>query len=167
MVGGNGDRHTLRCPCTAGLGDPIAGVDDEGVVRVGPQLAHHHLGGFQAGLAWGEDDVGAAGQAQLRAGNGARAESGEIPRCWSALEYSSPRLDFRSHNALVGLHAEATVLRLDLGRAMIPREGFTACLADETLQAVTGVTSSSQPARGGPLQDHRGLVHHGDELLRR
>jgi len=54
---------------------------------------------------------------------------------------------------------------------MIPVESFTArvtvarCLTNEALKTVAGVTSSSQTARGAPLQDHRGLVHHGDELL--
>lgn len=67
LVGGDRDRHTLGCPCTAGLGDPVARVDDEGVVRVGSELAHHHPGGLQACLARREEHIGATGQAELRA----------------------------------------------------------------------------------------------------
>lgn len=101
LVGGDGDRHTLGGPCTAGLGDPIACVDDEGVVRVGPQLAHHHPGGPQASLARSEEDVGATGHTQLRARSRARADSWVIPVSRSALEYTSSWLDFSPHNPLV------------------------------------------------------------------
>lgn len=169
LVGGDGDRHTLGCPCTAGLGDAIARVDNEGVVCVGPELAHHHPGGLQAGLAGREEHIGATGQAELRAG--ARVQLRVISRRRPALENTSPWLAVRSHNPLVRLHPQATVLSLGLGDAAIPGEGFSAsltaapCLTDETLQTVAGVTSSSKPARRGPLQDHRGLIHHGDELL--
>jgi len=71
LVGSDSDRHTLGCPCTAGLGDPVACMDDEGVLCVGPELAHHHPGGLQAGLVGREEHIGAAGQAELRAGDGA------------------------------------------------------------------------------------------------
>lgn len=143
-------------------------MDDECVVRVGPELADHHPGGLQAGLVGREDDVGATGQAELGAGAGPRVVSG----CWSALVDASPRLDFRTHDPLVRLHPLAPALGLGLGGAVIPGQSFAAgvtaarCWTNETLETVAGVTSSSQPARGGPLQDHRGLVHHGDELLR-
>lgn len=39
------------------------------------------------------------------------------------------------------------------------------CLTDEALQTVTGIAATSQTARGRPLQNHRRLVHGGDELL--
>lgn len=77
LVGGDGDGHALGGPYAAGLGDPIARVDDEGVVRVGPELAHHHPGGLQANLSGREEHIGATGQAELRAG--ARAGSWVIP----------------------------------------------------------------------------------------
>lgn len=38
-------------------------------------------------------------------------------------------------------------------------------LTDEALQTVAGIAATSQTARRGPLQNHRRLVHGGDELL--
>lgn len=144
-------------------------MDDEGVVCVGPQLADHHLGGLEADLAGREEHVGATGQAELRARVQARSRviSGHGP----ALEHTSARLDFRAHDALVRLHPQAAVLSLELGDAAIVRRRWRSAstpgprLADETLQAVAGVTTPPKAARGGPLQNHRGLIHHRDELL--
>lgn len=169
LVGGDCDRHTLGWPCTASVGNPVVCVDDEGVVCMGPKLAHHHPGGLQASLAWGDEHIRATGQAELRAG--VWAESWVTSRHWLALKDTSPCLNFRSHNPLVWLHPRTTVLSLRLGDAAIPVEDFAAILTrvprltDETFQTVAGVTSSSEPARGGPFQDHRGFVHHRDELL--
>lgn len=89
LVGGDAHRHALCCPCTTGLGNPIARMDNESVVRVGPELAHHHPGGGEARLTGREEHIWAAGRAELRAGDGAaaRARPGKISR--PALEDTS------------------------------------------------------------------------------
>lgn len=166
LVGGDGDRHALGHTRAAGLRDSVACVDDEGVAGVGPQLAHHHLGGLEACLARRKDHVRAAGQAQLGAQTRIRAWS----RLIIPLEYTPVCLDPSSHNALVRLRPRAGVLSLQLGDTAVVRRlsayAVAARLTDETLQTVAGVASASEAAGRGPLQHHRGLVDHRDELLR-
>lgn len=168
LVGGDGDGCALGCSRAAGMGHSVARLDGEGVVRVCPQLAHDDLGGPQAGLAGREEHVGAAGQAEL--GGGVRARSGVLSWRPLALEARFTCLDSSSHNPLVRLHLRAHALGLRPGDAAI-FEAFPSVLVpaprltDEALQTVTGVAATSQAAGGGPLQNHRRLVHGGDELL--
>lgn len=78
LVGGDANRHTQWCPCAAGPRNPVECVDNKGVVRVGPELAHHHPGGLQAGLTRREEHSWAAGQAKLRARDGVGTGPGVI-----------------------------------------------------------------------------------------
>lgn len=165
LVGGDGDGCALGCPHAAGLRDSVACVHGERVVRVRPQLAHDDFGGLQAGLGRREEHVRAAGQAEV--GAGVRAQAGVLSGRSPALEDPSTELDFSSHNPLVRLHLRAPALRLGLGDAAVLEAFLVPAprLTDEALHAVTGIAATSQAARGGPLQNHRRLVHGGDELL--
>ena len=158
LICGDSHRHALGRPYAVGLGDPVACVYSEGIARVRPELAHTHSTGAQIHLLGQEDDIRTTGQAELEPNTWRHRSRG-----FSSLFRS--RLDYRSQRGLTS-RSSPRAQRLSQSVVATGTPGLTLTATDQAVHAVSDVSSPSQPARGAPLQDHRGLVHHRDQLLR-